>query len=80
MADSIHPVRAYRKAQEPPLPLHALAGDIGVTKATLSRIETGDMPLSIELAKKLSARTGIPMSRLLPDLASMFEVQTEAAQ
>ncbi len=63
------------------MPLHVLAGDVGVTKATLSRIETGDMPLSIDLAKKLCARTGIPMAQLLPDLASMFEVpQTEAAQ
>lgn len=63
------------------MPLSALAGDIGVTKATLSRIETGDMRLSIDLAKKLNARTGIAMARLLPELASMFEEQqTEAAQ
>lgn len=63
------------------MPLSVLAVDVGVTKATLSRIETGDMRLSIELAKKLNARTGIAMALLLPELASMFEApQTEAAQ
>lgn len=68
MADSVHPVRAYREAQLPKLPLEALAGDVGVTKATLSRIETGAMSLSDKLAKRISDRTGIPMRVLRPDL------------
>jgi transcriptional regulator with XRE-family HTH domain len=79
MADSTHPVRLYRKAQSPPLALSDLAGDIGVTKATLSRIETGKMPLSVGLATKLRKRTGIPMSVLCPDLAPMFEDESAAA-
>lgn len=79
MADSIHPVRAYREAQSPKLPLKSLAGDVGVTKATLSRVETRKLALSVPLAKKLANRTGIPMAILCPDLAPMFEDAREPA-
>lgn len=75
MPDSVHPIRAYRKSQHPPIPLETLAGDVGVTKATLSRIETGALALSDKLALRLARRTGISMQVLRPDL---FEA--EAAQ
>lgn len=81
MTQEIHAIRAYRKAQKPPLSLESLAADVGVTDATLSRIETGKLPLTVDLAKKLSLRTGISMSVLCPDLAPMFQDQpAEAAQ
>lgn len=84
MVDSVHPVRAYRKAHHPPLALEQLAGAVGVTKATLSRVETGKLPLTVPLATKISRETGIPMAVLCPDLAPMFEGEraetSEAAQ
>jgi transcriptional regulator with XRE-family HTH domain len=84
MVDSIHPIRAYRKAQKPPLSLEELAVDLGTTKATLSRIENGVMDLSVKLAKKIADRTGLSMAVLCPDLAPMFETErpqaSEAAQ
>lgn len=80
MTDEIHAIRAYRQAQKPPLSLESLAADVGVTDATLSRVETGKLPLSVPLAKKLHLRTGIPMAVLCPDLAPMFQSDAEATQ
>lgn len=80
MTDEMHAIRAYRKAQKPPLSLDSLGADVDVTGATLSRIETGKLPLTVDLAKKLSLRTGIPMAVLCPDLAPMFQPDREAAQ
>ncbi len=81
MSEEIHPIRAYRLAQKPRLSLDSLGADVEVTGATLSRVETGKLPLTVDLAKKLSLRTGISMSVLCPDLAPMFQDQpAEAAQ
>lgn len=80
MTDEIHPIRAYRQAQKPRLSLESLAADVGVTDATLSRVETGKLPLSVPLAKRVSLRTGIPMAVLCPDLAPMFQGDPEAVQ
>lgn len=80
MTDDLHAIRAYRLAQKPRLSLERLAADVGVRDATLSRIETGKLRLTVELATKLSLRTGIPMAVLCPDLAPMFQPEQEAAQ
>lgn len=81
MTDEVHAIRAYRMAQKPRLSLESLAADVGVTDATLSRVETGKLRLTVDLATKLSLRTGIPMAVLCPDLAPMFQGQSaEAAQ
>lgn len=81
MTESTHPIRKFRKAQQPPMTLDDLAALVGVTPATLSRVETGAMALSVDLAKKVAINTGIPMATLCPDLASMFEGQgSEAVQ
>lgn len=73
-----HPIRLYRQAQTPVVTLATLAEQVGISKANLSRIETGDQELTASLAKKLSDVTGIPMRVLCPDLAKMFDA--EAAQ
>lgn len=73
MSDSLHPIRAYRQAQTPPMTLEGLAGRIGISKVSLSRIETGKQELSPALAKKVFEATGIPLRELRPDLAGMFE-------
>lgn len=80
MTDSLHPVRAYRLSQDPPVTLQALASDVGITKASLSRIETGKLALSQKVGEKLSRRTGIPLAILLPDLAKLFDGARGGAQ
>lgn len=72
MVENAHPVRVYRRAQVPPVTLLDLATRIGITKSSLSRIETGKHELTTDLAQKISAETGIPMRVLCPDLAKVF--------
>jgi transcriptional regulator with XRE-family HTH domain len=77
MEASVHPVRAYRLRQNPPVTLEDLAGRLGTTKANLSRIETGKQILSEGLLPKLVAETGIPAKSLRPDLAKLFGAARE---
>lgn len=72
MDASVHPVRAYRHRQKPPLAQEVLAGKIGITKPQLSRIETGKQRVSDDLLPKIVAETGIPAAILRPDLAKLF--------
>lgn len=73
MADSMHPIRKYRRAQTPRMPLRQLAADVGISKVSLSRIETGKQALTPELAMKFAVRTGIPARVLCPELAALFD-------
>lgn len=77
---SDNPIRVFRKSQEPPLSLKVLGARVGVTAATMSRIESGKLALSVSLAKRIAESTGIPMAKLCPDLAPMFQGEPEAAQ
>jgi transcriptional regulator with XRE-family HTH domain len=72
MPASLHPVRAFRLEQSPPLAQTALARRLGTTKPNLSRIETGKQRISDDLLPKLVAVTGIPAALLRPDLAMLF--------
>lgn len=74
MDASVHPVRAFRLRQNPPVTLEDLAGRIGTTKANLSRIETGKQTLSDQLLAKVVTETGISARLLRPDLAKLFGV------
>lgn len=67
-----HLLRQWRKAQNPKLTLEALAKKAKVEPSHLSMIETGKRVPSLALAAELSALTGIPIERFLP--------QSEAAQ
>jgi len=71
-AMATHPIRAYRRAQKPPLRLEDLANRVGTTKANLSRIEGGKRKPSNKLLRKLVAETGIPAASIRPDLAGLF--------
>jgi transcriptional regulator with XRE-family HTH domain len=74
-------IRSYREGAG--LSLDALADileQIGYERpsvAKLSRIETGRHPVSIDILPGLAAVTGIPASKLRPELAAIFD---EAAQ
>lgn len=76
----MHPIRAYRRAQIPPLRLEDLAGRVGTTKANLSRIEGGKRKPSEKLLRKLVAETGIPAAALRPDLANLFVARLKASR
>jgi len=72
MDRAIHPLRAYRLRQEPRLRLKDLAVRIGTSKGNLSRIENGKQLVSEDLLPKVAAETGIPASKLRPDLAALM--------
>lgn len=72
MAESVHPVRAYRLRQNPPVKLRELAKRLGTTTANLSRIETGKQAVSEGLLRKLVSETGISARIFRPDLAELF--------
>jgi hypothetical protein len=51
---SVTPLRAFRRAQTPKLPLWRLAETVGVSESQLSRIEregTDSLPLAMRLAE-----------------------------
>lgn len=70
--DQIHPLRAYRERQDPPLSQEQLADKLGTSKASVSRWETGERKPEVELVPDISAKTGIPPAELRPDLAALF--------
>ena len=70
--ETVPPLRAYREKQEPPLTQDQLAELLGVSKPTVSRWETGERRVDIDLIPKISEVTGISPAELRPDLASLF--------
>lgn len=61
MEGSVHPLRAWRMQQQPPLSQQGAVAVLGVGKPTISRIENWKRTPSLTLAAKLSERTGIPI-------------------
>lgn len=59
-----HPLKTYRKASG--LTLKALAARVGVSGATLSRIEARANLPSMALVDRLKAETGISADEFLP--------------
>ncbi len=70
--ESIHPLKAYRLAQQPPLSQAALAKHLGTSKASVSRWETGERKPEPHEVPRISERTGIAPAKLRPDLAALF--------
>ena len=52
--------------------LDALAGAVGVSKASMSRIETGRQQPSLEAVRKLAAVTGLLPEQIDPRLEGML--------
>lgn len=65
MDTSPHPIRAWRKSQEPKVTLAKLAEAVGVTPSHLSEIEKGNNQPSLALASKLSTQTGIDIAQFV---------------
>ena len=77
MSDS-HPLKTYREQQDPPLTQEDLARMLGVTKATISRWESGARKVDAEKLPEVSEKTGVSPADLRPDLAELM--RSEAAQ
>lgn len=56
-----HLLRQWRHSQEPKVTLTALSDDVGVTPSHLCEIERGNNNPSLDLAVRLSKRTGLPV-------------------
>jgi transcriptional regulator with XRE-family HTH domain len=69
---SSHPLKQYREKQRPPLTQAQLARRYGVQRESLSRWETGTRKIDEALVPMISEDTGIPASKLRPDLAALM--------
>ena len=67
-----HPLKAYRFKHE--LSQAALADQLGVSRHTVIRWETGDRKVDRSKLAYVSQITGIPAKDLRPDLAELFGV------
>jgi transcriptional regulator with XRE-family HTH domain len=77
----IHPLRAYRESQNPPLSSADLARFLGVGRPTLHRWEHGQRRIDSSLVPMIAEKTGIPARDLRPDLFEEHEkLFGEAAQ
>jgi len=64
MAD-LHPLRAYRTRQNPPLSQEKLGELVGVTKFAISKWESGSRNIDPRTAEKIEEITGIDARVLL---------------
>jgi transcriptional regulator with XRE-family HTH domain len=76
--ENIHPLRVFREQQAPPLTQEQLANLLGVTKAAISRWEAGERQPGKEIIPTITEKTGIPASKLRPDLAALMRPNDEA--
>lgn len=67
----IHPIKAYRESQTPPISQGDLGSRIGVTRFTILRWENGS-PVDVDRLPAVRRETGIPAKVLRPDLAEQF--------
>lgn len=52
-----------------------ITGRAAPSKAKISRLETGEQPVPLDVLPALEKITGIPAAELRPDLAAIFETQ-----
>lgn len=69
---NVHPIKAYRERQNPPLSQGKLASKWGVTRFTIIRWEKG-APIDAEKLSTVSNDLGIPAKELRPDLVEKYE-------
>jgi len=67
-----HPLKTFRERQSPPLTHQTLADLLGVKRPTVSRWESGSRKIDGELIPRIVEKTGIPASKLRPDLAALL--------
>lgn len=64
MVDFVHPMRAFRLRQEPPLSQATLAELAETSEATICRIENGQPYVRQPLLKRLMKITGLPAAEI----------------
>ena len=74
----MHPSAQDVSAKEgPPLSQQGLAELLGVDRVTVARWETGKRKMDEERLLSVSKKTGIPVAKLRPDLASLLREPTQ---
>ncbi len=71
---TVHPLRAYRLSQEPPLSQAQLASLLGVGRPTVFRWESGARKIDDSKVAHVSSVTGISKAELRPDLVELMGV------
>lgn len=72
----MHPFTKYRKSEK--ISKAKLAKRLGVSRASITRYESGEREVAIDLVPKFSEITKIPAEELRPDLAGLFRKQEPA--
>lgn len=68
----IHPIRAFRERQVPPLSQEQFGARVGVTRFTVMRWESGG-PIDEKRLPAVSREIGTPAKELRPDLVEKHE-------
>lgn len=68
--EGTHPIRAWRKNQN--LTVEAAAAVLDVSKAAVSRWESGERRVGFRIVRDVASKTGIPARVLRPDLADVL--------
>jgi len=68
-----HPLKTYRKSHVPALSQAELARELGVSRLTVTRWETGERKIGPSLIPTVAEKTGIPAKELRPDLIEKHE-------
>lgn len=68
-----HPLKAFRQRQTPPLTQTALAELLGVSRASVSRWESGLRLPEEDLLPTIAEKTGIDPGELRPDLVRALQ-------
>lgn len=78
---AISPLKTFRQKHEPKLSQAALAAQLGVTRLTVTRWESGARKIDPDLVPLVAEKTGIPAKELRPDIVEKhLEIYGEAAQ
>jgi DNA-binding transcriptional regulator YdaS (Cro superfamily) len=71
----VHPLKAFRDAQDPPISQGELADMLGVKRETVTRWEVGSRKVGPDQLPKIAKKTGICPRELRPDLAEKLGAQ-----
>ena len=72
-----HPLKTFRESQTPPLSQEELAALLRVSRVTVTRWESGARKIDDKKLPVVSAKTGIPRTKLRPDLAALMREAAE---
>lgn len=72
--DVVHPLKAYRESQDPPLSQEQLADRLGRSRVTVTRWESGARKPEAEDLIVIHIKLGIAPALIRPDLAKLFSL------